>query len=198
MKISKYIKPKFIPYMFGFGLLLLIIVLLIKKKMDISTIKKYIGYKETKGNSGFVNSDFQNEMLSIGWSKGDAWCVYFCMLAWFKMLPANKWAVAKKLLSGNSQVTWSNFSNDKSGLFEVSKTAKIGSIAIFQHVSNGVPQATGHAGIVTDFDTVQFHTIEGNTNDNGSSEGDTVLEKNRTYNFGATNGLRLKGFINVK
>lgn len=38
-----------------------------------------------------------------------------------------------------------------------------------------------HTGIVTAFDDEVFHTIEGNTNDAGSREGDAVMAKVKTY-----------------
>jgi hypothetical protein len=57
-----------------------------------------------------------------------------------------------------------------------------------------------HTGIVYDFDDTYVYTVEGNTNTNGSAEGDGVYLKKRLrrspyvtgYGYPAIPGLRLK------
>jgi hypothetical protein len=174
-----------------------------------------IGVKEKPNNSGFVVPSVEQAMREVGWHKYDSWCVYFAKLCWYRALSPfdtveyNRLSVtrdlAMKLISGNSQSTLANFQKyisttlDKPVRFVVSDSAVVGSICIWQHYKNGVAEWSGHAGIV---DSVfppgykwDYHTIEGNTNNNGSSNGDRVLPKYRRYNWTAINGLRNKKFI---
>jgi hypothetical protein len=68
-----------------------------------------------------------------------------------------------------------------------SKTPKVGSIIIFDH-----GKGLGHTGIVESIDGNTIHTIEGNTNNNGSREGIAVERKVRSLT-----DKTLKGFITV-
>ena len=161
---------------------------------------KYVGSKEKVNNSGFIDPKLEKDMKDAGWYPGASWCVYFVKMIWKKVLPSkfpNHWKIAQKLISGNSQNTWSKFKKDTSGLFKQSNTPQIGGIVIWQKYKKGLPLWEGHAGIVKSHTTTSFVTIEGNTNDNGSSNGDGIYEKNRKYAWNTYEGLRLKGFINI-
>jgi surface antigen len=92
------------------------------------------------------------------------------------------------LISFNSQQTYNNFSADKSGYFEISDTPKIGSIAIFQKTAT-----SGHAGIVEKIYSDSFDSIEGNYSDKVSR---VKRKLSKTYIY--SNGLKLRGFINIK
>ena len=166
----------------------------------VGIAKQYVGEKEKSANTGFNNSQFEADMKSVGWASGSSWCVYFAKLMWKKALASSNpkvWNAANSLIGGNSQATWANFVNDKSGLFKTSNVPKVGSIAIWQNYDNGTGKPTGHAGIVTSVGSTKFATIEGNTNNDGSANGDGVYARERSYNFSVNNGLRLKGFINI-
>jgi hypothetical protein len=167
-----------------------------------------VGIKEKPNNSGFVVPSFEQSMREVGWHKYDSWCVYFTKLCWYRSISNDTVRnLAMKLISGNSQSTLANFQKyvsttlDKPARFVVSDSAIKGSIVIWQHYKNGVPDWSGHAGVV---DSVypqscywDWHGIEGNTNNNGSSNGDGVYAKNRRYNWTQQNGLRTKKFIAI-
>lgn len=156
--------------------------------------KKFIGEKEIAGNSGFVNTDFQAKMKTVGWTPGAEWCSYFAKAIWIDKHSALKDKL-NKLMSGSSQQTWDNFVKDTSGKFIIDREkAKSGDLVIWQKYSGGQPTSDyrGHAGIVTRADSQKFDTVEGNTTN-------MVSEKEHDYSeFDINNGLRLKGFIRVK
>jgi hypothetical protein len=145
---------------------------------------------EIGSNAGFSDANFQKELVALGWQSGWSWCVMYSKYVWSKILPKKKWDVAKNLIVVNSQNTWTNFDKDKSGYFKLSKTPKIGSIAIWKSSQN---PANGHAGIVYEVHNDYFMTQEGNY---GTGVGEQVK---RTYNWDSANkeGLVLRGFINV-
>ena len=168
----------------------------------ILTAVTLIGTQEKPNNSGWYDAAFQKEMVAAGWHKGDSWCVYFCKVVWNKSITNDTVrTLAMKMIVGNSQSTLANFRKDTSGWFVLTDSARKGSIVIWQHMKNGVPEWSGHAGIV---DSVypaghkyDWSSIEGNTNNNGSSNGYIVLRKDRRYNWKAVNGLRIKKFIGI-
>jgi hypothetical protein len=179
------------------------ILLISKLAMEdiITEAASYIGSKEKLNNSGFENAQLEKDMKSVGWTKGASWCVFFTKMIWWKYLTKklpNHWLIASKLITGNSQDTYKNFTKDKSGLFVVSAKASVGAIVIFQKYSNNIPLWEGHAGIVESYSDASYTTIEGNTNNDGSNNGDGVYRKVRKYTTANPTGLRLKGFINIK
>ena len=157
--------------------------------------KTFIGQEELTGNIGFRSETLQRLMEQIKWRRGDAWCVYFVKMLWYNMAPRAYRPVILSKVSGNSQQTLKNLSEDKSGIFKISKFPKKGSMVIWQYFKNGVGQWKGHAGIVTRIEPKCFYTIEGNTNISGGSEGYIVGEKERKYDFVNNDGLRLRAFI---
>jgi hypothetical protein len=116
-------------------------------------------------------------------------------MVWYNMAPRAYRPIILSKVSGNSQQTLKNLSEDKSGIFKVSKFPKKGSMVIWQYFQDGRGQWKGHAGIVTRIEPKCFYTIEGNTNISGGSEGYIVGEKERKYDFTNNNGLRLRSFI---
>ncbi|MPN04045.1 hypothetical protein SDC9_151281 [bioreactor metagenome] len=159
-----------------------------------SIVKKTIGIQETGGGSGFSNKAFEAEMKELGWQPWWSWCVLYAKYSWSHWLKGKERAKAMELLNANSQQTWSNFRKDTSGLFELSDKPKhVGAIAIWQGAVN---KGTGHAGIVTKIpsDYKSFITWEGNYNNQ------VAKDITRYYNYTTANseGLKLKGFINVK
>lgn len=152
-----------------------------------------IGQTEVRGNLGFSNKEFQALMEEVGWDVGDPWCVYFAKLVWYNMAPV--WLKKKilKKVSGSSLDTWERLKDDPS--FVISAIPQAGDMAIWARYVSGVPDGTGHAGIVTELGYGNFTTIEGNTNELGGSEGYIVAEKTRAIDFKTRDGLRLLGFI---
>ena len=164
-----------------------------KRRKVIAVSKAFVGQQEKSGNSGFQNAEMERLMKEVGWHEGDAWCVYFAKLMWYMKAPEWLKPKIKTSISGSSQQTLKNVSNDPA--FVVSKIPRIGDMVIWQTYKNGSGKSTGHAGIVQRVNVNDFKTIEGNTNSSGTNEGVEVAEKTRTYDFDKTNGLRLKGFV---
>ena len=119
--------------------------------------KNYVGIKELTGNSGFIDSAFQQQMASVGWKTGEAWCVFFAKLVWIQTKPLYRNEL-ETLINGNVDVTYNNFLNDTSGHYEISDTPTKGAIVLW---------LGHHAGIVWKVDTSAqtFQTIEGNYED---------------------------------
>jgi hypothetical protein len=67
----------------------------------------------------------------------------------------------------------------------------LGSVFIQQYIGT----TNGHTGVVIEFNKEYFKTIEGNTNKDGSREGDGVYEKIRFYTD--TTKVKKKGFIDL-
>ncbi|MBN2727823.1 MAG: CHAP domain-containing protein [Bacteroidales bacterium] len=168
-------------------------LLLLSSKSVRGVVAKTIDIKEIGNDAGFSNKSFEAELKKLDWQPGWAWCVMYTKYVWSKWLKGKRKEAAMKLFSANSQITWNNFKNDKSGYFEVSKTPKVGSIAIWQGYYN---KATGHAGIVTKVEPGYFETIEGNY---GNKVEDGIKRKYNYYTpTPAPENLVLIGFINVR
>jgi len=153
--------------------------------------QSFLGEEEKKGNLGFKNPEFEEMMKNVGWKRGQSWCAYFVKVIWVNKY-GKKLPELDKLLSGSTQLTWKNFSDDTSGKFEVSRVPRVGDIAIWKIGTN-----SGHTGIVTKVGATNFETIEGNTNDVGGREGYIVARRERNYDFNKS-GFKLLGFIHIK
>lgn len=171
-------------------------IILLSPQKSIAAIARLTdGIKEIGYDSGFSSKKFQAEMIGLKWQPGWAWCVMYAKYVWSHWLKGAKRKRAMELISANSQVTWNNFKNDKSGLFILTtdKPRHEGAIVIWTGALNN---GTGHAGIVRKIpkDYKSFVTVEGNY---GNQVKDDIT---RYYNFTTANseGLILKGFINVK
>lgn len=160
----------------------------------VAAAKYYEGQKEKTGNSGFQSPNFEKELASVGWQKSYAWCAYFTKLIYTKAYKADAKLskIVRDRFNGGALATYNNAKAD--GIFKVSDLPVVGAIVVWQHGNSG----NGHVGIVISFDlkTNTMYCIEGNTNANGSREGDQVAIKARTIKRDRTaSGLNLKGFI---
>jgi hypothetical protein len=161
----------------------------------IRVAKSYVGMEEISGNKGFHNPEFWEKMNAVGFKLGYAWCALFSELVFSEVYDSVKdyKKAFDKLFSANAQRTFKKFS--EAG-YNVGSVPVVGSVVIWQHVKNGVPDPVkGHAGILISFDDKGMKTIEGNTNGLGSREGEEVAEKNRKFNYHVTKGLQIVGFI---
>lgn len=155
----------------------------------ITTAKQYIGQEEIQPNLGFKDPTFAAKMNKVGFYKGASWCGFFDMVVVLDVYKDSKWLpLLKKHMSASTQTMYANFL--KSPEFHVSKEFKSGCIVIWQHGDTD----NGHTGIGDTDTDANFTSIEGNTNNNGSSNGFEVCENRHTYNFGPA-GFHLKGFI---
>jgi hypothetical protein len=163
----------------------------------LNTAKSYIGQTEIKGNQGFHDKKFENEMINIaGFRYGHAWCAYFAELVWKKAYAKvnNKMlGLINDFFSASVMKTYNNF---RAGVpkygFEISREPVPGALVVWQSSKN---PRFGHIGIVNGkINNEIFTSIEGNTNDKGGREGYIVANRKRIYTY-RKRSLTLKGFI---
>ncbi|MEU7030041.1 peptidoglycan-binding protein [Streptomyces sp. NPDC046275] len=121
------------------------------------------GYQEGR-SGGHWNNDqkYSDETPGLAWSDKMAWCATFVAWCAYKAGVAHLYPVTASCLTG---VAW--FKQRK----QFSEYPAIGAQVFFG--KNGGT----HTGLVYDYDDEFVYTIEGNTNDSGSPEGDGVYEK---------------------
>lgn len=125
-----------------------------------------LGVTEATGNNDGVA--VESYLRSVGLGKGYAWCMAF--VYWCAKQAAKKLNLANPLKATGGVLDEWQSNRGKHVAVPVP-----GSIFIMKHPTGGY-----HTGIVTGvFPGGSLHTIEGNTNDNGSREGTTVLRKTR-------------------
>lgn len=142
-----------------------------------SKARSQIGYHEGRSNGSWNNDQkYSKELPGFGWSNHQAWCATFvCWVFWkvglLGLLPTPS-ASCDLLASGfKKQGRWSEY------------PAK-GAVVFY-----GTPSDLNHTGIVVDYDGEYIYTVEGNTNDSGSREGDGVYLKKR-----ARRGVNVIGY----
>lgn len=169
-----------------------------KKRMLIAEAVSYIGVREVGGeNSGEFVKLFQR---AVGKAEGEPWCISFIQHC-VKKIDSLTIEIFKHIQADGSFDLF-NSKNPQCALFETEhaltlwktaierfQVAEPGLIAIWQHGDT----ASGHGGIVETVEDGFFTTIEGNTNDSGSREGDGVYRK--TCSYGTRGKLKLLGFI---
>lgn len=160
----------------------------------VNIAKSYIGQNEIENNIGFKDPAFQKKITDMGWAKGHAWCSYFAELVWKEAYKDNPIIVhgLDRLFSASTIATFTNFRGNR--LFNVTMKPVVGSVVIWRYGKS----LQGHAGIVTAIiNDFKFETIEGNTNNDGSREGNQVAMKIRKLAEPfSSRGLNLLGFIN--
>jgi surface antigen len=170
----------------------------------VKVAEKYVGIKEVKGNQGWFSEKypkfaeaFEESMKSHGFNYGQAWCAYFGELVWAEVYDDLGLASdMDKYFSGSARRTLSKFKEADD--WETGLVPMVGAIVVWKRMKGGKATWQGHVGIVKEVNDGHMITIEGNTNDAGSREGDTVARKIRKYNFVSSSGLALEGFIYPK
>jgi hypothetical protein len=173
---------------------------MIRKKI-VETAYKYEGQKEIGKNTGFENAIFEQKMQAVGFDSGESWCSLFAELVWceaYGQLDSTIIYKLQKLFSESATKTWLNFKHSKDFKIKSKQDAQPGDLAIWQKVNKGVKDWRGHVGVVTRVAQLFFLSMEGNTNEEGSREGQGVYEKKREFDFYNNNGLRLLGFVKPK
>lgn len=136
------------------------------------TARAQVGYHE--GKSGTHWNNIQKYATFLGFTNGLAWCDTFVNWA-FAMVAIR---VSTGVKSAGCAVSVNAYKKD--GRF--TEYPGIG-FQVFYGPGGG-----SHTGIVTNYDSLYIYTVEGNTNVNGSAEGDGVYEKKRlrkdTYVYG--------------
>jgi hypothetical protein len=147
----------------------------------ISRANSYIGQKEKSRNSGFFDEDFEMKMKQAGWVKGYPWCASFVRLVYIEIIselfPGRKDLIdfLKRNLKHGVLLTYKNLKTDNL-FFEVVDEIVPGGIVFYK-----TSEAHGHTGIAKEvISKTTFKSIEGNTNAQGSREGEYVAEKLRT------------------
>lgn len=136
-----------------------------------------LGVEEVpKGSNAGV--DVEKYLKSVGLGKGYSWCMAF--VYWNVLQACGKLAISNPLLKTGGVLAQYNY--PKSKRFTAPKP---GDIFIMDY-----GKGTGHTGIVEYVLNDTIHTIEGNTNDEGSREGYEVCRRVRKISS-------CKGFIRI-
>lgn len=133
----------------------------------IGVAESQVGYHEGTDASGSWDNiqKYSEQVPALTWSNGQPWCATF--------------------------VSWVALQAGAGELFPITASCPDGVSWFQQHQRWSEYPAVGaqvfygdgggaHTGIVEHYDDLNIYTIEGNTNDNGSPEGDGVYRKVRT------------------
>lgn len=129
----------------------------------IHAAKSQVGYHE--GKTGTHWNNIQKYAPAIGFTNGLAWCDTF--VNWVFVIAGIRIPSGAK--SAGCAVSVNAYK--KNGRF--TQYPGIG-FQVFYGSGGGA-----HTGIVCDYDATYIYTVEGNTNVNGSAEGDGVYDKKR-------------------
>lgn len=132
------------------------------------------GVKERGNNSGPAVNAF---LASVGLNPGYSWCMAF--VYWCFGQAADSLGVKNPLVrTGGCMRQW-----NETRCYKTTNDPQTGDIFIMD-----LGGGAGHTGIVVAVERDVIHTIEGNTNNNGSANGDGVYTRIRQRN-------RIKGYI---
>ncbi|MFI1736273.1 hypothetical protein [Streptomyces sioyaensis] len=138
------------------------------------------GYREGYSNGHYNNHQkYSPAVPGLEWSQNQAWCETFQSWAFQQ---AHEKSLAPVTASCVTAVNWYK----SEGRF--SYYPAIGALAFFG------PGGGEHVGLVYKYDADNAYTIEGNTNDNGSIEGNGVYMKTRPRRDGFLYGYGLPAF----
>lgn len=131
----------------------------------VAIAKSQVGYHEGRSNGHWNNiQKYAQQVPGLGWNNGGPWCATFVSWCAMKAGLADYYprtatvSVAMDWFKQKGQ--WSEYP------------------AVGAQVIYGV-NGDAHTGLVYDYDGTYIYTIEGNTNTNGSAEGDGVYAKKR-------------------
>lgn len=148
-------------------------------KTVIDVARKEVGYHEGKSGGGWNNRQkYSKEVPGLGWSDGQPWCGTFIAWCAMKAGVGQLFAPASVAASCDGAGAWFK----KQGRW--SEYPGIGA-----QVFIGKPHDLNHTGLAIGYDGTWIYTIEGNTNDSGSREGDGVYLKKR-----ARHGANIIGY----
>ena len=127
-----------------------------------------IGVHEQGGNNrGQRVEEYQR---SAGGHPGEAWCASY--VSWCFIKAAEAMGVTNPMTPSRGALrVWHQAPSAAK-----SKTPTIGSIFVIDH-----GKGKGHVGFVESVTHTHIQTVEGNTNEEGSREGDGVLRRIRRY-----------------
>lgn len=128
--------------------------------------RSQVGYKEGRTNGHWNNDQkFSDQLPGFKWSDRQPWCATFVQWA--------LWLVGVSVPSGARSASCGNSvqAYKRAGRFT---EYPVTGAQVFYGAGGG-----SHTGIVVKWDETYVYTVEGNTNANGSAEGDGVYEKKR-------------------
>lgn len=133
----------------------------------IKTARGEVGYTEGRAQSGGFNNNtkYADQVPGLEWADFQPWCATF--VAW----------VALK--SGVGDLYPKTASCDQAGQWFKARKRWSQYPAIGAQVFYGTSRDLNHTGIVVGYDATHIETIEGNTNNDGSREGSSVMRKKR-------------------
>lgn len=134
------------------------------------------GVRERTNNSGAAVDAF---LASVGLGPGYAWCmafVYWCV----QQATGDLGLINPLVRTGGCMRQW-----NETACFKTTTDPQPGDIFIMD-----LGGGAGHTGFVVDVTPTTIRTVEGNTNDNGSANGDGVYMRERRRD-------RIKGYIRI-
>jgi hypothetical protein len=131
----------------------------------IAVAKSQIGYREGYTEGGWTNAEkYASEVPGLGWAQGQSWCAVFT--SWVAMR-AGCASLFPRTADCSAAVTWFNSAGRWSWFPAIGAQVMYGT------------SGQDHTGIVYAYDSTYIWTIEANTSDNGTSEGDGVYFRKR-------------------
>ncbi|HET6917283.1 MAG TPA: CHAP domain-containing protein [Acidimicrobiales bacterium] len=133
----------------------------------IRTARGEVGYHEGRTDGHWDNKEkYAAEVPTLAWvnAGGYAWCAVFVCWCFNKV-------GALDLIPGGATASVAHFRDSAKAAGRFSEYPARGAIILYGQ--NG----DAHTGIVVDYDDTTVTTIEGNTNTDGSAEGDGVYKK---------------------
>lgn len=149
---------------------------LTKADLSVAISETFVGIKEIGNNQGFDNKPFERMMKTVGWWPGAAWCAFSLKLVY--------------LLSGiETTITgWSPTAYNKENvvytngkLYKSIKPGDAGTLSYNKFKKNkNRYKGIGHAFLIVGMKgSKSVYTREGNTDMNGSAEGNGYYNKIR-------------------
>jgi hypothetical protein len=139
-----------------------------EKALEIAITQ--LGVEEAPGHKN-TGKQVEAYLASIGLGKGYAWCMAF--VYWNYQQAAEKMGRQNPLMkTGGVLLQWKQRKDKFRAL-----SPQVGDVFIMDY-----GKGTGHTGIVEKVEEDVIHTIEGNTNDEGSREGYEVCRRTRPRN----------------
>lgn len=133
----------------------------------VALARSQVGYQEGRSKNGSWNNriKYAAQVPGLEWADGQPWCATF--MSWLA-LKADVAPLFPRTASCDVGAKWFKDRN------RWSETPKVGDQVFF-----GKPSDLSHTGLVIGVDAEYITTVEGNTNDSGSREGDGVYVKRR-------------------
>ena len=136
------------------------------------------GYREGYGNGWTNENKYSKELPGFGWSDFQAWCATFQMWGFWKT------GMLKSLSVVSAGVWYLYQAGLQAGRFTEYPT--LGAL--------GIISENTHVFMVTGWDDTYVYTVEGNTNDNGSANGNGVYLRKRLRTSPSITGYVIPDF----